>query len=747
MRAAFAIISAGIRRKKLQTAIFAAGSFLCSFFLLSVFVLNFTIDSSFDMVYKKLNAPNMTVSIQETDVTKDGLEGFLTELSYVQDYKISKSYLASNVKLPNRTMDFAFLASSEDIRLDANEVIVNNAVYDIGIGDEIEISLNGHNSVLKIDSVVTDAVNSAPEAMIPYFWINEQELENLTEKSEKGSWLIEVKAEDSKQGVQKFVTDYENYFKHSFDGNLVSYEDIKHSYLFRYKIFSDFFLLLFIFLLVIILIITVLLSQMAVNSDIKKIGILKAIGFTNRQISMNYTLQYLIIAMAANIVGIFAAGILLKTWLSGMFANIDRGMFYIKNLWCYQFLVLLIIGVILYFTVEISVRKIVMISAIDAISTRKKSNHKITANFLLPTPGLLQVNLGLLKCVHRKLETAFVFVLTLGMVLLHLSCIYIIDGVKNADVHLADWGIVEMDIYVSRKTNVDEAESGLLKALDEEPAVDFYYAGLSDNITYRLLGSSLSHNVVGEIYDKSIPDGLEYIFIKGRNPQTYSEAAVGINFAKQNKVDIGDSIIVTRYGQEIQLEIVGIYPSYQQYGNSIRFITNDIREFFGNQADGYYSVVLKDGESANILADKMSAAFPDFDFFPMERSTTRSVNMLLPPMALCMVVFVIMYICILLCMRKIMMIECKKELEIYRFIGFARKKVNAVVRWRFDIPILLGALAAIPLSVYVMPEWLKPLAQQLGLLKIPIYPNVQLVLIGLVGIFICSVASQRVIVK
>lgn len=60
----------------------------------------------------------------------------------------------------------------------------------------------------------------------------------------------------------------------------------------------------------------------------------------------------------------------------------------------------------------------------------------------------------------------------------------------------------------------------MLAALLQDTAVDFYYAGLSDNIVYRLPGSSLTRSVVGEVYDKSIPEGLEYIFIEGRNPQT-----------------------------------------------------------------------------------------------------------------------------------------------------------------------------------------------------------------------------------
>lgn len=94
-------------------------------------------------------------------------------------------------------------------------------------------------------------------------------------------------------------------------------------------------------------------------------------------------------------------------------------------------------------------------------------------DIFLPTPGFLQLNLTLIRSVRRKGESAFLFVLTLGMALLNLVSFYIIDGVGRADEHLADWGIVEMDVYVSRKADADERESGLLDALEADGAVDF----------------------------------------------------------------------------------------------------------------------------------------------------------------------------------------------------------------------------------------------------------------------------------
>lgn len=716
MKAIFVLISAGIRRKKMQMGVFAAGCFLCSFFLLGVFVLNFALDASFDRTYGRLDAPDMRVSVEQSGTTETALTVFLNRLSYVRDYKVSQCYLASNVKLPERSMEFAFLASGTGIEPDAGCVVINNAVYGVYPGDEIEISINGHSISLKVDAVVTDAVNSAPESMIPYFWMNEQELEELTVGFDKGTYLVEMKTENIPETVQNFVMDYEEYFGQPFDGDMTSYDDIRHSYLFRYKIFSKFILFLFIFLFLIILIMTVLLSRMAVYSDRKKIGILKSIGFTDDNINLSYILQYVLTAVAANVFGALSAGVVLQTWLSGMFANIDRNLFGIKNLWGYGFLAILIMGIVVYLAVRLSICQIVHMPPVESI--KNTDVHKKRGNL-----------------------SAFIFVLTLGISLLYLLAVYMIDGVKNADRHLTDWGIVEMDVYVSRKTNTDERKSGLLEALENDSAVNFYYAGLSDNIIYRLEGNGITRKVTGEVYDQEIPEGLDYIFTEGRNPQTGNEVAVGINFASKNHVSIGDKIFITRYGEETELEIVGIYPSFKQYGDSIRFLTDDIQKFFGNRADGYYSIVLNDGEDVNAFSKRMAEEFTDFNFFPMERSTTRSVRMLMPPIAVCIGLFALIYCLILLCMKKIMVMECKRDLEIYGFIGFTAKKVNAVVRWRFVIPIFFGTVIAIPLSIYAMPACLNPAVRTLGLSSVPIYPNTLLVLTALTGIIVCGFAA------
>lgn len=423
MRGALAIAAAGIAGRKLQTGVFAAGCMLCAFFLLSVFVLRFAMDASFDQTYEKLDAPSMTMTIGEGEVNEEELSAFLSRSSCVRECKISKSYLASNVKLAGRTMEFAFLASSKDrVPQEEGSMIANSAVYGAEEGDEAELSINGRSISKTIEAKVTDPVNGAPDTMVPWFWIRDQELEKLTKGSQRGSWYAELKTEGlEREGsggtsklAEKLAAQYEETFGRPFDGSITSYGDIRRSYLFRYEIFSRFIVFLSIFLLGILLCMSLILSRMAVRADRKKIGILKATGFTSGGICSGYILQLLAAAVPSGTAGLLLSGILLRIWLSSMFSNVGRGIFTIQHLQYYQILSLLILLLLLYAAVRLSIGPMVKTSPAGVL---KEENEGRSARklFLLPVPRFLPLNLALSACRKRKLESAFLFIMTMGI--------------------------------------------------------------------------------------------------------------------------------------------------------------------------------------------------------------------------------------------------------------------------------------------------------------------------------------------
>lgn len=76
-------------------------------------------------------------------------------------------------------------------------------------------------------------------------------------------------------------------------------------------------------------------------------------------------------------------------------------------------------------------------------------------------------------------------------------------------------------------------------------------------------------------------------------------------------------------------------------------------------------------------------------------------------------------------------------------MGMTRRQIGKIVRWRFLIPILAGSVIAIPVSVYGFPLWMRPLANRLGLLKLPIYPDTENMILSLLVIILVGMSAVR----
>lgn len=747
MKAIFMISLLNIRKKKLQTSILAFCILLCSAFLLSAMVLGNGVGQSFQTTFDLLDTPDLLIGIEEADASEEQIENIVSQIDGINKYQIDSSFLANRVWLPERQINFAYIMGAETVPVPYGKIYVSNVVKNVTEGEEITISLNQKEVTFIVEGIHLDPVNSAPDSAIPCFWINERQLQEITLGFEKGTHQIMVNCKDPEQFCASFLMDYESKLGKSFQGKLTTGDDIERLYTFRYKLFSQFFLIISGVVFLITSILMIIIIRMNILTDMKKIGILKAMGFTDRKIHSIYFIQYLVIGLVSSITGAGLSAWVLDTWLSGMFRNIDPQMFHIKNITLYQTGVLFTVLTVMFPILFFSIHKFLKNSVYDTMNYKIKTKGKKGLGIILPTPHLLIENLALIKILRRKAETILLIVMGVGIGCLCLTCAQLIDGVSKVDEYRADWGAVEMDIYVARKSNISEKSSGLLNALDKEEMVDFYYAGLNDYVAYRLPKSGVVQTTVGEVYHQTIDEKLEFQFIEGRNPLNYNEVALGMNFAKNNNLNIGDKVVILNHGEERYLNVVGIYPTFNYYSDTMRFLTEDIEEFFGNKATGYYSVVLKQGTNVQDFIEKYTREYEDFDFYPMNSSSSRFLKILVPPMVMIMFLFTLIFFLIMICLSRLMLVEQNQDIKNYTAIGTTIQAIKKLFRMRLGLPAIMGMLGAIPLSIWVIPYLLKPLAGQLGLSKLPMYPEPGFIVCVLVAVFLFQVLSTKISVK
>ena len=738
------IIRRNIARQPLQMLLFAICCILSTGFLLCTITLNSSLEDSFDHAYAQIDAPDMTICISQAQMPEQELQDWLGQADFINESLVCRRYLANKVSLPERDMNFAYVMTGGPEEIPYGSVIINNAVTGVSIGDKLTLFINNQEVELTVTGIKEDVINSAPDVKIPYFWINAQQAEEIMQCFNKGEYLVWITFHEYGQGLSEaeLTGSYEEFYGKPFDATMQTYEQIRDSYLFRYEIISRFFLAVSIVTACIALMITWSLSKMIVATEQSKIGILKAIGFGKEQLCLIYVLQFVLVAIISSILGSIVTGLLLRGWLSQIMRNIDSHLFQIEGLAMYQIGIPILFSLLLGGLVWLSVRKMVRFTPVGVMKGEAaKHSNKCSASILVSDKKGLLLNLAFIKLLKQKGETILLFVMVFGMAVLTLFSLLVIDGVRTADKHLEDWGIAALDVYVARKANVDELESGLLEELKKNENVDYSYAALNDYVVYRQQGKT--GTVIGEVFHHEINPKLIYEMAEGRNPRNTQEIAIGINFARENKVGIGDTIEILRNGQTQEYIIVGVYPSYNNRGNSVRLIVDDIIAFFDNQATGYYSIVLKPEADLYAFAAAMTQQFPEFDFIPLSRSTTRSVMMLLPPMLITLGILWLLLLWIETCIMRIFFLQQQKENRIYSAIGYSRQQLRRVYRYQYGMITTGAVICAIPVSLFAVPRLLAPVAEQLGLCVIPVYPNAGMMLVALAGMLLLQEIAMR----
>lgn len=335
-----------------------------------------------------------------------------------------------------------------------------------------------------------------------------------------------------------------------------------------------------------------------------------------------------------------------------------------------------------------------------------------------------------------KRQTVIAAFSSLFMGSLTLFSIFLCAGVLNRNDHLAEWGIADMDIYVSRIRNVDERESGLLEYLDESASVDYYYAAMSDTVFYKT--ENASGSIMADIYNDQILPNMHVSIVEGHDPDNHDEIAVGMRFAKLNDVVIGDVLEITHGNDTRCMTVSGIYSSFKQYSESVRFLVDDIVTYFDNNADGYYSIVLEGGAVTDAVINELQQKFPDYRFIPMKRGYMNTLINMTTPVLLIVFMCLIVFMFIIRVLLSLFITDRQEALKTYMHVGFSKMNVCKIVRYSILPTVLCAVLLAIPCATIIVPGLFKGVAMELGLSSVPLNTSIVTILAGVLVIVLSA---------
>lgn len=736
------ILNRSIKKNKSAAITIGICCTIAVFLITALFVLHFALDNSFEQSYATLAGPYAVISTTSEEVFNN-TDAMLSEYETLNTVNLSRC-VAKSVNIAGRLYPFVYVACDDGIiPASSTEIIVNNATNGLNPGDTI--ILGSENASYFVERITEDPVNAAPDIMNTVLYVNHETYENLADHSTRQEYVINIYINDH-NCISDLETLYQATYGDYFTGTIKTFDDIKDDYLFRFRLIEKYLTPTAFVILAFIVMLIILLTNMILVSDQSCIEVYRVIGMSHKRMIALYLIQFMQITVFGGLLGSIIGILVLKVWLGNMFRAFQSVPFVIQG--SFLWIAISVLSILIAESVVVFIATLLRANEYHAASYNNthKSRLHIRGFHDTDTSVPVPLILGLSYSIKRKGQTIAIASTTVFIGGLILFTVLLCAGVIVRNDHLSEWGIADLDIYVSRIANIDERDCGLLEYIEASDFVDYYYAALSDTVYYE--APNAFGNITADINDGSVLTEMSQSIIAGDIPHNLDEMAIGMNFARDNGISIGDSITITHGSDTRSFLVTGIYASYKQHSNSVAYAVEDIIDYFDNSADGYYSIVLKDNADAAYITTQMQQSFPDFRFVLMKRGFMNTVINMLFPLLLILLLSTIVFIMIIRVLLRMLIIDNREDLRTYTYFGTSLKNICMIVRSQMLPTAFLAAIFTIPLAIILTPKLFDNIAHELGLWRVPIYPSVLTVLpgIGILAIALMIALKKRSII-
>lgn len=621
-------------------------------------------------------------------------------------------------------------------------------------GDKIKVKAGEKTLTLTIDGKSKDVIFGTDFTGGDRFLISEEDSEFL------------------KSAMKGALQEYYTYYVDVTDGfqmgqKISEISEIRFNAdtsLFRMCYLIDLIFLFMILLLSVCLsIVSVIIIKFSImfhiNESFREIGVMKAIGISNRRIRGLYIAKYLFLTILGAVVGLICSipfGNLLISSLSrnlileskfGIFPNIAGAI--------------LVSLVVLLFAWH-HTGKAKKISPLEAFRNgesgeryKKKSGYRLGKSRVGTTLYLAWNDI--LSSPRRFLGMAVSFCLLTTMLLVTVTTANTMDSSAFATVFGA-----KSDLYFrsSDQAGTFEDEWKETEKLGENLNSKKMPSKMFQESLYQL---SVSYN--GSEYSITCFKGrgtemTDYEYLEGSVPQNENEIAITKQVAEKTGAKIGDKLTIHFGDEEKEMLVVAYYQSMTNMGNTIR-LHNDVKMGDEVTASGWMTrqILFTDSPSEQQIQErkqKISKLYPDDKVldakeFCVETMGAKDMVEQLTQILLG-VIFVVIMLMVLL-MERTFVADEVGQIAILKAIGF---KNTRIIQWhalRFGIIAFLSVLAAAALSIPVTKLCIAPVFEMMGNVKVDfvfdklqlflIYPGI--ICIGTIGIAGCvSLYTRKV---
>lgn len=517
-------------------------------------------------------------------------------------------------------------------------------------------------------------------------------------------------------------------FEKTFDYNGIDlrYTLFKSAYSGFFKILSIALLIFGIILLLISLIVIRASVSGSVLSDYKQIGVLKSIGYTEKNIIGSYTLQSLFWVLAGVPIGLFLSRLAIKAFLAPSLQNIGISELSVNQGYPMLMTGLLIMGSVLLICF-LTAQKAGNTNPIEALRDLKSKGKRHFQRYRLPlSKNMPLVPWFAMRFIKDSIPNSISMILSfVGTLLMLLLTITMYSSFDSLGQNKTAWGFDKSDLILTRQSSIvlPLNHNELMEILhNQEPQFIEQIIPFS-NVTANIINEDLEkQQVFGRVYSDTL-SAAGLLNLYGKHPTRENEVALCTGTAQFHHKTVGDSIRMEIDGVEKMYNVMGIYQDIGAFGQGIRLHEQAMLAINPIYEPSSYGLVLPNKYNSNTIKEKLLGELGETVTIERSIESRKSIIGLLENMKLGLLSIAILFSFILLIIiGNDITLQIKQHDLIYaqlKSIGFFTYQLRSIILVRIILLFVVALILSIPLGLLLADSVSEVLASGLGMQEFP----------------------------
>lgn len=724
------ILKKDMKRKKTMNCILFAFVILATVFVASGLNNVITVLNGTDYYMDKAGVGDFCILTMGDD-SIGHMEEVLDREEIVKDYRLDHVIYASeeHILLENgehaQTKNTAILQAVSDTQIHLFDCNNQEVTYvpkghayvggdfmdenGLSVGDSVSIDHNGTKLTLVLDGRIKDALLGSDFMGNTRFLMNEKDIQTLLANEEIALHYRGEIAYVDTDSVKEMGAVMAKIPNVGFDG---ARSTLKMLYVIE-LIMAFLVLILSVCLMVVSFVVLKFSINFTIMEEFREIGVMKAIGITNRKIRSLYIVKYMILAVVGAAIGFFISipfgELLMKSVTENMVLGNDLGI--ICNVTGAILVVIVIIGFAYFCT-----GKVKKASPVDAIRSgqtgeryRKKTVYRIGKSHLRPSIYMA------LNDVISSPRRYFTILLSFCICMLLVLMIVNTTETMKSDSLIDTFG-TRADLYI---TDVNQAMEDMsfssreeLEHVLEDRANELKVIGMPAEVSVEV---QYKYHILfeGREYVLSCQQGVncaaeEYSYSEGVIPQSAEEIAITPIVSEMTGAGIGDVLTIDFGTEQMDCMVTAYFETMNQLGEVVRLHEDAPTSMEYCSAIMQYKLTFTDYPSREEIERRKEELK---DFYDNEEimnqaeycedcvgvaDTMEAVQYLL----LAITLIVVLLVTVL--MERAFIADEKSQIAILKALGFKNRTIITWHTCRFAIvafvAVLLAAIVSVPMT-------------------------------------------------